>query len=99
MVEVETTRGVLPPQVEAESVNGLAITQPVQALQHHHDRYDSWRYRPTTDLAKQILEVFIGEEPVTLAVQQRVDRRRRQALSAESGGRSKNSSLGWRMAK
>ena len=85
VVEVQATSGVFPPQVEAEPIDGLAIAQSLEPLQHHHHRHDARCDRPPTDVPEQVCERLVREQPVTVAVQQSVDRRGRQALRAEPG--------------
>jgi len=61
----------------------FAIRQPLQALQHHDCGHHRWRHAAAAPVAEQVSEELIGEQGVTLAVQQRVHRAPRHDVVAE----------------
>jgi hypothetical protein len=82
VVEIQPARCVLPAHVERKPVHRLAVREPLQALKHHHDRDDARRHRAAPDVPEEIGEAVVREEPMALAVEQAVDRRRRELALA-----------------
>ena len=68
------TRRVAPAVVEAVALGRLAVTETLKALEHHDHGDDTRRYRTPTLVVEDVGKRLIGEEPVTFAVQEGVDR-------------------------
>jgi hypothetical protein len=90
IVEPQPARRVLPAQIEAEPLDRLTIRAPLQPLQHHHHRHDHRRHTVAPRIAEEVREHLIREQTVALAVQQPVDRVRRDQRLAEARGRGEH---------
>ena len=77
-------RRVAPAGIEAVALHRLPIRQPLQTLQDHHRGHHRRRHTAPPQIGEQIREHLVGEQPVALAVQQRVDRVLRQRLVTET---------------
>src|SRR5271165_3612882 len=82
VLDVQTTRRVLPAHVEREPIHRLPVGETLDPLQHHHHRDDARRHRPSPDLLVEVREHVVREKPVALGVEQAVDGRRRQLALA-----------------
>jgi len=78
-------RRVTPAVVEAVALGRLAVREPFETLEHHDHRDDGGWHRTPTLLLEQVSEGLVGEELVTLAVQEGVDRLLVERLVAEPG--------------
>ena len=99
VVEGQATRGVLPAQVELEVVDGLAIAEPLESLQDHHRGDDARRDRPAAHVLEQVRERLVGEEAVTLTMQQLVNGRVRKLFIADVRARVEHVLMGGRLAE
>lgn len=90
---------VLPPQVEREAVDRLAVGAALEALQDHHRGDDRGRDRASAARREQVLEQLVGKEVVALSVQKGVDRRRVDHLVAEAFGVVEQIGLSFRQSE
>ena len=87
VVEGQPAAGVLPAGVEREPLDGLAVTQALQALEDHHDRdHQGWHRAPADTRGEQVVEQLVREQRVALARQQGMDRVRPDQRLDEGGG-------------
>ena len=74
-VERQPAGRVLPAGVEREPLDRLAVRQPFQTLEDHHDRDHQGRHRAPADAGReQVAEQLVGEQFAALAMQQGMDR-------------------------
>ena len=79
------TCGRLPAKVEAESVTGLPIRQPLECLQQHHRRQHAGRDRGSSPhrAGVEIGEVVVAEHHVPVVGEEAIDRSRLQTITEE----------------
>jgi hypothetical protein len=75
VVERQAARRVLPAGVEREPLDGLPVTEALEALEDHHDRDHQGRHRAAADAGReQVGKELVGEQRVALAGEQGMDR-------------------------